>query len=91
MEGFILFFSSVKNLRSFLRAYSLYYDFCQGVNQVLFDDVYVIFPVHVNFPVTSRCVLKAIHKKKRGIVLRSWRIFFQKDAFMTLYMHVAFD
>ena len=78
MEGFILFFSSVKNLRSFLRAYSLYYDFCQGVNQVLFDDVYVIFPIHVNFPVTSTCVLKAIHKKNGELFYVPGGFFFKK-------------
>ena len=38
----------------------------QGVSQALFDDVYVIFPIHVNFSITSRCVLKAtVHRKKQ--------------------------
>ena len=37
----------------------------QGVTQALFDDIYVIFPMHVNFPITSRFVLKAtIHENK---------------------------
>ena len=35
----------------------------QGVSQALFDDA--LFSIHVNFPITSRCVLKAtVHRKK---------------------------
>ena len=42
---------------------------CQGVIQVLFDDVIRHFhqPIHVNFPITSKCVLKAtVHRKKNS-------------------------
>ena len=32
--------------------------------------LYVIFPIHLNFPIRSRCVYKAIiHRKKLWIVL----------------------
>ena len=31
-------------------------NFSQGVSQALLDDVYVIFPTHVNFPMRSSCV-----------------------------------
>ena len=42
-----------------------------SVSKTLFDDVYVIFPIHLSFPVRSRCVLKAtIHRKKQWIVSR---------------------
>ena len=37
----------------------------QGVSQLLFDDFYVIFPIHLNFPIMPKCVFKAvIHIKK---------------------------
>ena len=33
--------------------------------------LYVIFPIHLNFPIMCRCVLKAIiHRKKQWIVLQ---------------------
>ena len=33
--------------------------------------LYIIFPIHLNFPIRSRCVLKAIvQRKKQWIVLR---------------------
>ena len=39
--------------------------------------LYIIFPIHVNFPITSRCVLKAtIHRKKLWIKLCYLRKFF---------------
>ena len=66
----------------------------QGVSQALFDDVYVIFPIHVNFSITSRCVLKAtVHRKKQWIVLRYLRKFSSKRCFydMILYIDVAFE
>ena len=46
--------------------------------------LYVIFPIHLNFLIRSKCVLKAmIHRKKQWIVLRLLeKVFlFQKDAF----------
>ena len=55
--------------------------------------LYVIFPIHLNFPVRSRCVLKGIiHRKKQWIVL--WLLekvffFFKSTLFMILYMHVC--
>ena len=43
----------------------------QSVSQALFDDIYVIFPIHFNFATRSMCVLKAtILRKKQRIVLR---------------------
>ena len=53
----------------------------QGANQALFDDVYVIFPIHVNFPITSMCVLKAIHKKNGELFYVTWESFFSKRRF----------
>ena len=57
--------------------------------------LYVFFPIHLNFPITSRCVLKAfIHIKNSGLYYAYLRKFFlfQKDAiFVLLYMHVVFD
>ena len=38
--------------------------------------LYVIFPIHVNFPIRSRCVLKAIFHRKNWIVLCYLRKFF---------------
>ena len=39
--------------------------------------LFVIFPIHVNFPIRSRCVLKAIiHSKKQWIVLLLLKRFF---------------
>ena len=54
--------------------------------------LYIIFPIHANFPITSRCVLKAtIHRKKLWIKLCYLRkFFFQKDAFVILNIHVVF-
>ena len=48
----------------------------------------VIFPIHVNFPIPSSCVLKAtIHRKKVNcFTLLEKAFFFQKDAFMVLYI-----
>ena len=49
----------------------------------------VIFPIHVNFPIPSSCVLKATIHRKKGIVLpylRKLLFLFQKDAFMILYI-----
>ena len=49
-----------------------------------FMTLYVIFPIHLNFPVRSRCVLKAIiHRRKQWIVLLLLEkvLLFQKDAF----------
>ena len=66
----------------------------------------VVFPIHVNFSITSRCILKAtfsitswcvlkatIQSKKQWTVLSYLRqfFFFQKDAFMILYMHVLYS
>ena len=39
--------------------------------------LYVIFPIHVNFPITSLCVLKAtIHRKKTDLFYVTWGSFF---------------
>ena len=56
--------------------------------------LYVIFPIHVNFPITSRCVLKApIHKKTVNCfpLLKNFFFFFQKGTFLILYVHVVFN
>ena len=73
--------------------YPAYLSHQRGVTQALFDDVYVIFPMHVNFPITSRFVLKAtIHENKSSklfyVICES---FFQKDALVILSMLVIFD
>ena len=78
-----------------MHTYSLTYDgtWCQLHHDRVLSRSYlmtlcIIFPIQVNFPVTSRCVLKAtVHRKKQGIVL----CYLKKDAFMILYMHVVFD
>ena len=46
--------------------------------------LFVIFPIHLNFPIKSSCVLKAIiHRKRNSELLYScWRkLFFKKQAF----------
>ena len=58
--------------------------------------LYVIFTINVNFPITSRFVLRAtIQKKKKKKMENNFtligKVFFQKDVFMILYMHVVFD
>ena len=59
--------------------------------------LYVIFTINVNFPITSRFVLRAtIQKKKKKKKMENHftllgKVFFQKDVFMILYMHVVFD
>ena len=58
--------------------------------------LYVIFTINVNFPITSRFVLRAaIQKKKKKKIENHFtllvKFFFQKDVFMILYMHVVFD
>ena len=53
-----------------------------SVSKTLFDDVYVIFPIHLSFPVRSSCVLKAtIHRKNSGLFRGYLRklFLFQKD------------
>ena len=54
-----------------------------GVSQALFDDVTPQFPNHFNFPIRSKCVLKAIiQRKKQWIVLQLLdSFFFRDDAF----------
>ena len=48
----------------------------------------VIFPIHVNFPITSRRVLKATIHRKKWIVLPYLRklFFFKKTLLMLLYI-----
>ena len=46
--------------------------------------LFVIFSIHVNFPITSWCVLKAIHKKTVNCFTLLEKVFYQKDAFMKL-------
>ena len=55
--------------------------FPQGVSQALFDDVYVIFPIHVNFPVRVGVLIHSLKKlsfieKKQWIILRYLRFLF---------------
>ena len=59
----------------------------QCVSHGLFDDIYIIFSMHVKFSIRSRYVLKAItHRKKQWIVLRYLRkSFFQKDTFYIVH------
>ena len=47
----------------------------------------IMFPIHVNFPIRSRCVLKAIFKKKNsGLFYMALEVgFFSKDAFYVVY------
>ena len=56
----------------------------QGVSQALFDDVYVIFPIHVNFPITSRfldvMVEESYHSNSELFYVTCESFFFQKDA-----------
>ena len=50
-----------------------------------------IFPIHVNFPITSSCVLKAtIHKKKVNCVTLLVKAFFF-SRFHGIIHHVVFD
>ena len=51
--------------------------------------LYVIFPIHVNFPFTSRCVLKAIHKKNDELFYVAWESFFSKRRFYDI-VHACF-
>ena len=57
--------------------------------------LYVIFTINFNFPITSRFFLRAnIQKKKKKMenhFTLLGKVFFQKDVFMILYMHVVFD
>ena len=54
--------------------------------------LYVIFPIHLNFPVRSRCVLKAIIHRKKTVdcftVTRESFFIFKKTLFD---MHEVFD
>ena len=40
--------------------------------------LFIIFPIHVNFPVLSRCVIKATIHKKTKLFYITWEIFFFK-------------
>ena len=64
--------------------YPAYLSHQRGVTQALFDDVYVIFPMHVNFPITSRFVLKAtIHENKNSeLFYVTWESFFFKKTLL---------
>ena len=43
---------------------------------------YIIFPIQLNFPITSRCVLKAIYKKKMvNCFMLLEKVFFSKRGF----------
>ena len=56
--------------------------------------LYIIFSIHLNFPIRYKFVLKAIiQRKNRGLFYGYLRKFFlfQKDAFYDIYMHVVFD
>ena len=57
--------------------------------------LYVVFPIHVNFPIRSRCVLKAIVHIKKTVdcftLLEKVFVFFKKTLVMILYRHVVFD
>ena len=54
----------------------------QGLARLYLMTLYVIFPIHVNFPITSRFVLKAtIQEKKQSIVLCYLGNFFSKRPF----------
>ena len=56
------------NFFNFNWSFSSTYIYNAVVSQALFDDVYVIFPIHLNFPIRSRCILKVIIHEKDGIV-----------------------
>ena len=66
----------------------------QGISQALYDDVVCHFPNPFEFPIRSRCVLKAIlYWKNSGLFYSYLRkfFFFKKTLFMMLHMHVVFD
>ena len=77
-------------------SYLKYWDVnnCRVIAWPYLMTLYFIFTIHVNFPITSRFLLKATIKKKKkknGEVTLLGKVFFQKDVFMILYMHVVFD
>ena len=43
----------------------------------------------MNFPIRTRCVLKAIIQRKNWIVLRSWESFFYKKSFVTMFQSMS--
>ena len=58
--------------------------------------LYIIFPIHLSFPIRSRCVLKAtvsFIEKNSGLFYSylSKCFLFQKDTFCESYMHVVYD
>ena len=57
--------------------------------------LYVVFPIHANFLIRSRCVLKAIVHIKKTVdcftLLEKVFVFFKKTLVMILYRHVVFD
>ena len=55
----------------------------QGVSQALFVDVTQIFPIHVNFAITSRFVLKAaIYENENSeLFYVAWESFFSERRF----------
>ena len=57
--------------------------------------LHVNFPIYFNFPIRSKCVLKAIiQRKKQWIVLQLLdSFFFRDDAFydIVLYIQMVFD
>ena len=65
----------------------------QGVNRSFLMTLCVIFPIHMNFPITPRCVLKAtIHRKKVNCFTLLEKAFFSsKKRFYGIIHHVVFD
>ena len=61
----------------------------QGVSQALFDDVYVIFPIHVNFPITSRfldvMVEESYHSNSELFYVTCESFFFKKTLYDVVY------
>ena len=55
--------------------------------------LYVIFPIHLSFPMRSRCVVKAIIIEKKQELfygyLRKFFLFQNYAFYMLLYMHVV--
>ena len=81
-------------------SYLKYWDVnnCRVIAWPYLMTLYFIFTIHVNFPITSRFLLKATIKKKKKKKKKMenhftllGKVFFQKDVFMILYMHVVFD
>ena len=54
--------------------------------------LYVILPIHLNFPIRSSCVLKTVIEQTQCFVSRLLeKVFFFPKKIFILYMHLIFD